>query len=127
MKEFELFELSEGNERVVDVLNFGRLIAGGAPVTKLFKIKVLDQIENLRLVAKKLDDLEISFINLTESENSENPSQLLTEGMEIPFMLKGKETLLFGDSISFAVKVVPKAGGKYNPEFELSYFVVPKR
>ena len=127
MHELELFEIADGNERVVEALDFGRLIAGGSAATKIYKIKVLDQLENLRLVVKKLDDLEMSVTNLTESENSEDVSQLLTEGMEIPLTLKGKETLLFGDSISFAVKVKPKAGGKYNPEFELSYFVVPKR
>jgi len=123
MNELELFELSEGNERLVDAFDFGRLVAGSTPVTKLFKIKVLDKIENLHLIVKKLDDLEISVTNLTEDKDS----QLVTEGMEIPLTLKGKETLLFGDSISFAVKIKPKAGGKYNPEFELSYFVVPKR
>ena len=123
MHELELFEITEGNERIVDAFNFGRLIAGSSPVTKIYKVKILDKVDNLHLIAKKLDNLEISITNLTESEDS----QLLTEGMEIPLLLKGKEELLYGDSISFAVKIQPKAGGKYNPEFELSYFVVPKR
>ena len=127
MNELEIFKVEKGAETLVKQIDFGRLIAGGPPVTKVYKVKILDKVDSLRLIIKKLDDLDVSVVTINEGDDPESLLQLVSEGTEIPLTKGGKESLLAGDQISFAIKVEPRVGGKYNPEFELSYLIVPKR
>ena len=127
MSEIELFEVQDDKEIPIKEISFGRLIAGGPSVIKLFRIRVKDKVDDPEIRVSKLGDLKLSIGNLNGGEEADAVVHPASEGAVIKLTRDdGKSFLFAGDVATFVMKVTPSKGGSFSPEFEIRYLVVPK-